>query len=434
MGMAEFTDPIAEDEDCLVVNVWTPDIDPGAHRPVMVWFHGGGFAFGSGSVATYDGTNLAKRGDVIVVTVNHRLGILGHLHLAGVLGNGRYAASGNAGVLDLCAALQWVQDNISGFGGDPSMVTIFGQSGGGQKVGTVMAMPAAKGTFHRAVCQSGFQLRAGVRVDGGELTEFVLAELGLSPAESIKLRELPVERLLEVQGRVTARFGVLAFGPCVDGVALPLHPEDAIASGVAADVPLLVGTTSDEFRQAGAAMTGAGDDAARAMLAGLIGRADSGCWVDEPLARYRRYHPEIGGMRLFGTAFTDWTNVGAVRAADQKVTAANAPVFMYVFAWSPGGGAHRVGAFHGAELRFVFDNLEGAPAVRALAPPDLVNQVSEAWLAFARTGDPNHPGLLAWPQYNCQRRPTMVFDDPCHTSDNPHAAALALWDGLETVH
>ncbi len=246
-------DTTPEGEDCLTLNLWTPGLGDRAKRPVMVWLHGGGFAYGSGNRAVTDGANLARRGDVVVVSINHRLNILGFLHLADI-GGSSWAHSGNAGVLDLVAGLLWVRENIEHFGGDPGNVTIFGESGGGGKVSVLLAMPAARGLFHRAIIQSGAAIRASTRERANALAEAVLNEVGLSHDECERLQSLPIERLLAAMVPASRAVGRTKwplldrydFGPVVDGIDLPQHPCEPGAPAIADDVPLMIGGTREE--------------------------------------------------------------------------------------------------------------------------------------------------------------------------------------------
>src|SRR5438128_3283788 len=322
-------------EDCLTVNVWTPSTE-GGRRPVLVWFHGGGWTLGSGNVPGYDGTRLAARGDAVVVAVNHRLGALGYLWLAEV-GGEEFAASGTAGALDMVAALEWVRDNIAGFGGDPGNVTIFGESGGGAKVSALLAMPSAVGLFHRAIIQSGPMLRGITPERAAGTTAAVMERLGVTSVG--QLETVPADRLVAVQTEVLGGplggFGAgHSLGPVVAAGALPAHPFDPVAAPTAASVPLVIGTTRDEM-----------------------------------------------------TLFTGFL---------------------------PGFDELEGSALHG-----------GRPEAQPLA-----DRMSEAWLAFARTGDPNHPGLPEWPVYDTGRRATMIFDVDCHVADDPDGAERAAWDGL----
>jgi para-nitrobenzyl esterase len=424
-------DGVRPAEDCLVLNVWTPSPDSAARRPVMVWFHGGGFHFGSGANRIWIGDNLAARGDVVVVTVNHRLGALGFTHLGDLLGE-PYLTSGNAGLLDLVAALEWVRDNITGFGGDPGNVTMFGQSGGGQKVSCVMAMPATRGLFHRAVVQSGSHLRVGVHTDPAEVGDFVLERLGVHPHEPGRLATLPVEELVAAGAAAMDQYGTMVHSGVLDGITYPKQPVELLADGAAASVPLLVGTTSDEFRvvftrEAAPERPRRDDAAAHHLLAGLIGRADTGDWVEEPLARYRAEYPDASPAELYSLVFNDFAVMCGPRVAEAKLVAATAPVYAYLFAW----GRPVTGAPHGSELNFLFDHL--SPEM----PPHgstIRDQVLGSWVAFARTGDPNHAAAPDWTPYRLDTRTTMRFDDPTRLESDPIASVRALWDGIDTVH
>ncbi len=415
-----------ESEDCLALNVWTPEASRARRRPVLVWLHGGGLHAGSASSPLYDGAALARRGDVVVVSVNHRLGVLGFLPL-GELGGGEYTCSGNAGLLDLIAALRWVRENIEAFGGDPARVTIFGQSGGGQKVGTLLAMPGARGLFQRAICQSGFQLRVGLRVHPTELAERVLRELSLAPSDWRELHTLPVERIVGAAAAVMARLGVMVFTPAVDGVSLLAHPADAIAAGASAEIPLIVGATADEFR---GVMPPALDAAGlRVALGSVIGRSDTGAYADEPIARYRELLPDASPAQLFGEIFTEFVHVGVADAAENKLIAARAPVFSYLYE-----GAAGTGAPHGGELRPLFGNLPARPPWDSPPVHALGARLAEAWLAFAATGDPNHADLPPWPAYSLARRAAMVFGEKCRVEADPTREARGRWEGIARAH
>jgi para-nitrobenzyl esterase len=429
-----------EGEDCLVVNVWTPAMDE-QRRPVMVWLHGGGFHFGSASLPLYDGCALSSKGDVVVVGVNHRLGVLGFLHLGDVLGE-PYTSSGNAGLLDIAAALGWVRDNIAEFGGDPSSVTLMGQSGGGQKVTTVLSMPAVQGLVHRATCQSGTMLQTGLRMNPAELAAFVLHELELDPGSSAgdleTLLALPVARLVAAGGKAMAELGALAFGPVVDGVVLPDEPVKMMANGAVDGIPLLVGSTSDEFgwlARTDPVSIAIDQGALRAALGNRIGDNHSrttGAWVDEPIARYRLRMPGASPSQLFSAIFSDFVHIGAIRTADQWLAATSSPVYSYVFAWSPTENGKRTGATHGSELPALFRNL--SPRRNTPGGRWVSNLTSECWTSFARSGDPNHPNMPEWPAYHITRRPTMVIDEQCSVLEDPFETIRTVWESIATVH
>ncbi len=407
-------------EDCLVLNVWTPSPSSGHKRPVMVWLHGGGFTSGSGGFKIYDGVNLAGKHDVVVVTVNHRLNAFGYLYLAD-LGGARYADSGNAGMLDIVAALQWVHDNIANFGGDAGNVTIFGQSGGGAKVSTLLAMPAAKGLFHRAVIESGASLRGIPRDAANKSTEAFLAKVGLKSNQIDQLQNMPVERLTQVlAGGGPAGAPGLRFGPVVDGKTLPANPFDPTAPEISANVPLLIGTTQTEVTFfAGQQLDPIDEAAARARVKQAFHLSDAD--TDKLIAAYKKTEAGISNIDLAlesaSDAFT-WTN--AITAAERKVALEKAPTYMYYFKWRSPVRDGKLKAMHCMEIPFVFDNPDAGKPMTGSGEDRyaLAAKISGAWVAFARTGNPSQKGL-AWPAYNTAKRATMILDDKCEVVDDP---------------
>jgi para-nitrobenzyl esterase len=331
-----------------------------------------------------------------------------------------------------------VRDNIEQFGGDPGNVTLMGQSGGGQKVGTLLGMPAIDGLIHRATSQSGTQLQLGLRMDANELAESVLHDLGVTPKD-VKdvnvLQQMPVDRILDAGARAMARFGTLAFAPVIDGITLPKQPVEMIAEGAAAGIPLLVGSTTDEFSfvpRSNPAFNGMDENGLRDALANLIGNRATGQWTDEPIALYKDRLPGASPGDLFAAIFTDFVHVGAVRMAEQKLVAATAPVYVYVFGWSPTENGRRTGATHGGELPALFRNLtprRDTPEGRVMS-----DRVSSAWVAFARNGDPNIDGLPPWPAYTLDERATMYLDDECRVVHDPFEDIRLAWEDIATVH
>lgn len=408
---AGWTQESEESEDCLYLNVWTPAIDDGAHRPVMVWFHGGGYAIGSGSWPLYDGANLARRGDVVVITVNHRLGPLGYLHLGELSDDPGLAASGNAGMLDLVAVLEWVRDNASSFGGNARNVTIFGESGGGAKVSTLLAMPAASGLFHRAIIQSGPGVRVGSISGATKAAQAFIEKVGVTKENLAELWSVSAETLVAS----SAAAGRGGFRPVLDGQTVAAHPGDALAEGTAIDVPVMIGCNQDEG--AGGLPKELDDEGLRARLA-VFGEVH----VDEILAVYRGLFPDASPVDVLSYVLTDSRmRSGSIRLADAKAKGTASSVFQYFFTYELGGRAG-----HGYEIAFAFDNL--GDDTRALGSRGrLAEEMSEAWLAFARDGDPNHEGLPKWPTYTPTERATMVFGRESRVEDDPSGAAREMW-------
>ena len=434
-GSAPARDPGSE--DCLVLNVWTPGLNDGGKRPVLVWLHGGGFFAGSGSKPDNDGTALARRGDAVVVTLNHRLGPLGYLHLGDLAGE-RFAASGNAGMLDLVLALEWVRDHAELFGGDPGNVMIFGCSGGGGKVASLMAMPSARGLFHRAVIQSAYALRMMTREDAALLAEKVLYELGLKANEADRLQQIPAESLWKAYWAAVGwtpesfaqRGRFVVGGPVVDGRVLPQHPFDPAGSPVSADVPLLIGTTKDEatiFLATGLKLGDVSEADMNRWLALYLG--DPGR-VAPVVSAYREEMPDATPNDLLIAIVSDVITIrDSIRVAERKEAQRAAPVYMYQFAWESPVLNGAMKSMHGLEVPFVFDNLHrahplligNAEEVRGLAA-----NMSEAWIAFARNGDPNHPGIPHWPAYTSSGRDTMIFDRECRVVRDPRPAGRLI--------
>lgn len=424
---AGWTHEALEDEDCLRLNVWTPALD-GKRRPVLVWFHGGGFTIGSGSWPVYDGAALARRGDVVTITVNHRLGALGYLHLAG-LGGDELAASGNAGMLDLLASLQWVQRNVAAFGGNPDHVMIFGESGGGAKVSTLLAMPEAKGLFHRAAIQSGPGRYVLSPEQAKEQTQRFLGTLGIpvGPGAVDALRALPASALVAAQGgRDAMSTGARGFAPVLDGAVIPLHPVQALERGAAPDVPLLIGTNFDEatmFLGAEPALA----DPSKLRFEDLPERLRMHGERAEPLiAAYRKSRPDATPLDILLAINTDaMMRVPSIKLAEKKLAGpGKAPVFMYLFCWAAGP----LRSAHGFELAFMFDNAREPVLHASPSRQQLADRMSEAWLAFAKSGDPSHDGLPRWRPYDTATRATMIFDrGECELRDDPWGAERAAW-------
>jgi len=428
-------DRVPESEDCLTLNVWTPGLD-NAKRPVMVWFHGGAFSYGSPNVPRTDGANLARRGDVVVVTVNHRLNIFGFLYLAEI-GGERFARSGNAGVLDLVASLEWVRDNIARFGGDPGNVTIFGQSGGGGKVSAVLAMPAAKGLFHRAIVMSGAGIRMATKEHSAKIAEAVLAQVELKPNELDKLQQLPVKQLLSAiepalkkvgrpEHSLLDRYG---FGPVVGGHDLPQHPFEPSATEISGTVPIIVGGTKDEN-----AIFLAADDAvwnrtlSAAELKARVAKIAGGD-TEAVLTAYRKTDPAMNPAELLitiTTASNFW--VRSVLLAERKAVQHQAPVFMYSFDWETPVFDGKLRSPHAIDVPFVFDttdvvnNNDHSATVQKIAAA-----MSATWAAFARTGVPDNSAIPHWPAYDLRSRTTMTINGDWKAESDPAPEARLMW-------
>jgi para-nitrobenzyl esterase len=435
-------DTVPESEDCLTLNLWTRGLGDGAKRPVMVWYHGGAFAFGSANMPRLDGTRLAANHDVVAVTVNQRLNILGHLHLADLAGEG-FATSGNAGTLDMLAALQWVRDNIERFGGDPGNVTIFGQSGGGGKVSTLLAMPAARGLYHRAIVMSGAAIRLTQRERAAKLADAVLIKLGLTRLQLDQLQTLPFERLIAAIGPAKKMVGPPAaprldrydFGPVVDGAVLPRHPFDPAAPDVSADIPVLVGGTKDEMGSYLApddkvwerTLT---EDELRARVTEVAGAA-----TDRVIETYRRLYPGANpAERLISTLTDSNFRVRTLTLAERKAAKAAAPVWVYSFDWETPVFGGRLKAFHALDVPFVFDTIDLVGSTdRGAVAHDLARQISATWATFARTGNPDNPAIPHWPAYTQAERATLILDRECRVANDYGRETRLLWKELTGV-
>jgi len=419
--------PGGQGEDCLVLNVWTRGVNDGGKRPVLVSFHGGGFTTGAGSHAMFDGHPLAKFSDVVVVTINHRLGCLGYLNLADIGAPQEFASAGVAGMLDCVAALSWVRDNIERFGGSPNAVTIFGQSGGGGKVSHLLAMPSAKGLFHRAAVQSGSTLRGTTRDAGAKAAERLLAHVGLDKNRITELVDVPVEMMIAAQAELAAQTPSYGFSPIVDGVVIPRHPFDPDAPQVSADIPMIVSTTLDD--------SGLGRTDFSLDEAGLRTevRTIAGDKADKIIAAYRSAFPMSSHYLLLAKMLTDRERrERAVLQADRKAAVGKAPVYMYVLVSPSPSFGGKFGATHCTDVPLTFHNVAlpitgNGPEMRTLA-----DQLAGAWVAFATTGNPNHSGLVEWPAYSADKRATMLFDKNTRVQNDPWHELRALWKDVQS--
>ena len=397
-------------EDCLHLNVWTNSLR--GKRPVMVWLHGGGFTSGSGSYSMYDGLNMARKHDVVTVTVNHRLNSFGFLYLADV-GGEKYAHASNCGILDVVAALKWVRDNIAGFGGDPANVTIFGQSGGAGKVSTLMAMPAAKGLFHRAIVQSGANLRGVSPADAAKSAQTLMTKLAVKTPD--ELQQVPMEDLV----KATLSTPGLRLGPVVDGHSLPDGPFDPTAPALSADIPLLIGSTEYEVNFFPQTKFDPIDDAGLHAAVKQATRASDEA-ADKLIAVYHKGRPSVSNIELSQIIASDGFRAGVITETERKA-AQKAPVYSYYFTWKSPVRDGKLKAFHTLEIPFVLENVDNAKSMTGTGEDryPLEERMSGAWAAFARSGNPNHKALSNWPAFNTTQRATMVFDNEAKVVNDP---------------
>ena len=434
-------------ENCLVLNVWTPAVQDGRKRPVIVYSHGGGYATGSGGSKDVDGAHLAATYDMVVVTTNHRLGLLGYLYL-GDIGGAEYASSGNQGMLDIVAALRWVKANIEAFGGDSGNVTIQGESGGGGKVGTLLAMPAAQGLFHKAIIESGASLHRVTREDATETARRVLRASGLGENELHKLADIPADDLVKLQLQAEHREGPLftpsgkdsghatsspAIGPVVDGHFLPQQPFDPVVSPLAANIPLLVGFNRDEatFNNREHPEVFHLDEATLTSQA----HTHLGANADRILSVYKKAYPTATPSEIYiAIATALFMGNDTITLAERK-SAQPAPVYAYRYDYSSNspiaGTDWTLRAGHATEIAIKFYNydipaLEGnGPGVAAAS-----KNMSSFWTSFARHGHPAVQGLPAWPRYELKHRSTMLINTQCQVVSDPDSAIRQLWASL----
>ncbi len=423
-------------ENCLVLNVWTPGINDGKKRPVMFWIHGGGFTAGSSQeLPSYDGESISKTGDVVLVSINHRLNVLGFLDLSAY--GDKYKHSANNSILDIKAALEWVKANIANFGGDPNNVTIFGQSGGGAKVNTLMAMPSAKGLFHKAINQSGsFRANMLDKATTQAISAEVLKALNIEPSQVDNLQTVPFQQLtdagrkamkvvsdkIKAEGKPVTGFG-LGWGPSVDGEDLPYQLFSKEAFELSKDVPLLLGTVKNEFTPfVSASMMNASMDQVTDYI-----KKQQKDKADAYIAAVKKAYPnDTKPSDLISVDVT--FRPGAVAQANQKSALNAAPVYMYLFTWQSPVMDGKYKAVHCMELAFVFNNIQrceemtgGTKEAQALA-----EKMTKAWIQFAKSGNPAHKGLPSWPAYNSTNTATMHFDNKCEVKPQMDKELFAL--------
>ncbi|MFZ1941253.1 MAG: carboxylesterase/lipase family protein [Terracidiphilus sp.] len=418
-------------EDCLRVNIWTPEINGSRKRPVMVYMHGGGFSGGSGhDLLSYEGESLARHHDVVVVNHNHRLNVYGYLNLEAI-GGEMFAKSANVGMLDIVKVLEWVRTHITSFGGDPDNVTIFGQSGGGGKVAALMAMPAAKGLFNRAIIQSGPFLKSLSPDYSGRVAELLMAELGLSKSKVKELQKISVDRLSGAAAEAIkkastpstsrhAGFGEDDWGPTVDGRILPHHPFDPESLAISANVPLITGTNLNE------SVNGLDRPGINSMTVEEMTRLVRDSFHSDAeaiIAAYQQEYPKANPFGLYATIEASRWRIPAFSQAARKAAIGAAPAYSYIYSWRTPTLDNRPGTFHASEISFVFDNAEICDHYSAGDPNAFVlsKQMSTAWVNFARTGNPNHSDLPHWPTYAADTCATMYFDAPCEVRSDPEA-------------
>jgi para-nitrobenzyl esterase len=418
-----------ESEDCLFLNVFTPEASTKRKRPVLFWLHGGGFAIGSAGEPVYEGGVLAARGDVVVVTINHRLYAPGYLYLGAF--HSDFASSGNAGQLDQVLALHWVRDNIVRFGGDPANVTIFGESGGGQKVSSLLAMPAAKGLFHKAIIQSGAGLRMIEKADATALAERLLSVLGIAPADVHKLQALDLSVIMKAAAEAEKKMepGKRTLAPVVDGAALPRHPFDPTAPDVSRDVPIIVGTNKDENTLFSIGDPKFGtmsiDDARSRFKMMLRERGDAA------FDFYTTQRPNEKPTYLvtsMGTESGPW--MSSIRLAERKAAQAQAPVFMYRLDYETPIFDGILRTPHGLDTPMVFGHAKEFARMLGNGPvPERISGLMmDAWIAFARGGQPSTPEL-PWGTYEPAERRTMIFAAESRETRDPDKRFREFWSG-----
>jgi para-nitrobenzyl esterase len=445
-------DEPAPDEDCLVLNVWTPAVNDGRKRPVMFYCHGGGFSTGSAASAMQDGSNLARDNDVVVVQSNHRLGIMGYLFLGDVLGE-QYTSSANAGMLDIVAALAWTNRNIEAFGGDPTNVMVWGESGGGAKTSCIYAMPSAAPYFHKASIESGPGVYMTEREQANRTTHWVLDTLRLAPSDARKLLEVPAAKLLDVQlnpppngslgprggRRGIGASGVGGFSPLVDGVVLPAHPFHPTAPSISADKPLIVGYNRDEMvffhmRSPDKSVFALDEDGLSQRMTELFGSN-----AQKLIAAYRSGRPDASPSAIaIAIESAAFAGAGSALIAELKAMQGRAPVFAYVMtdhinATVPGTN-YPMGAMHAMDIRLKFDTVADSELRQPSLTPEeradhelAAKNMSRMWAAFARNSEPAARGQPAWPAYDLERRSTMMIAARCHVAHDPYPAEREVW-------
>ncbi|ANU09068.1 carboxylesterase type B [Planococcus antarcticus DSM 14505] len=411
-------------EDCLYLNVWSPAADS-RRRPVMVWIHGGAFTSGAGSSQTYDGRSFAAEGDVVVVTFNYRLGALGFLHL-GDVGGDNFSESCNCGIQDQIAALQWVQDNIGKFGGDPKRVTVFGESAGAMSIGVLLAVPKAKGLFHQAIMQSGAAATVLSSTIAGKVSGRLLAALKIGHGEVDKIRQIPAQQLVDTAALLPA----MSLVPVIEGDLLPMHPEQAVAEGIAKEIPVLIGTNKDEYRLF-SFFDPRWKQSDAEEISSIFEHAFGLNWqgISQHLINGEELNQRIYDNLMTMSLFT----FPALKLAELQVKI-GAPVWMYRFDWETPAYGGELKACHGLELPFVWNTLSRAGTEKLTGilkeRKKLAEEMHHSWICFAQSGNPNTPKLPEWSAYNLQHRPVMIFNRESVLVHDPNSEERKNWGSL----
>ena len=410
-------------EDVLTLNIWTPALKDGSKRAVLVSFHGGAFATGSGNGPMYDGTQLARLADVVVITVNHRLGSLGYLHLADLGAPPEFASAGVVGMMDLVASLEWVRDNIERFGGDPAKVMIFGQSGGGFKTSTMLAIPSAKGLYHSAGIQSGAGIRSATREQATKSAELLLSKLGIPKGNIAGIQKVPWQQILEAQ---TALGESVPFTPVVDGNFLPHHPFDPTAPPESADVPVIFSRTLED-----AALFSTNFDLTEAGLRTMMNQR-YGAKAEEILAMYRNRYPDKSPFLIQAQINTDSAGRrDTILQAERKSAQGKAPAYMYLWAFASTGFGGRFGAVHATDVSATFNNYrDGVGGTGSDEQRELWARFATTWVAMAKNANPNNSKIPNWPPYDVTTRATMIFDKEVRVENDPRSEIRKFWDAM----
>ena len=430
-----------QNEDCLFLNIWTPGIDD-SHRPVMVWIHGGAFTIGSGSEDMYDSPVLAERGNIVLVTINYRLGMLGFLRLKEATG-GKIPATGNEGLMDQIAALKWIKENISAFGGDPSNITVFGESAGGMSIGCLMAMPSARGFFHKGILESGVGSTAVPLNEANDVAERFIELSGINRDDVKSLRELSPEQLLDMEMKLrTALAGpgelvkITATAPVIDGELIPGVPNEVARKGSAKDIPVIIGTNLEEWKLFGMMRPDADkmDDTALVNNLGAYMPVEDTSDLIKAYREARKKRGEVAApVELFSAINTDLMfRIPALELVEAQRDNGQL-AYNYLFAWKSPVLNGMLGACHALEIGFVFGTYNDTFCGSGLDADKLSMCIQDAWLAFAHTGDPSCDCIGKWPVYG-ERRMTMILDKECHVEEAAYEDERRAWGKVSRIY